>query len=296
MHSTELLTLQQIAKELGDIKQELRRVIEASETRILLKIEESKSRIITLEKENSCLRDRLEFLDRKTRKNNIIVFGLNAFPLSSQSIVEKLNGLLDSQIREEDLSDAYRLGRSNTGPIKIELHNYQVKKRILEYKSKLKGTNIYINHDLTHVQLEEGRKLREYLRESQASSQGTSYIRGNRLWRNGRYYTIQELEKEENRIETGALLRENNSAPATPTQVERLPDTKTRSEIEEVDPTEDVPEATQTEEPKANETPELQTRKTATPTSSEARITRPKNDRYISNPLIKEKLRIRQPK
>lgn len=104
------ITLQQILQEVADSKQQLKHTIEAAEARILLTLEDYKRKICCLEKENGDLRSQIEGIERKSRKNNIVVFGLDKFQLSTESICEKLNALLNTRIRGEDINDVYYLG------------------------------------------------------------------------------------------------------------------------------------------------------------------------------------------
>lgn len=54
-----------------ELKAEFKSIIEASEARILLKIEDVKQRVSILEKENTNLKNKIESLERANRKNNI---------------------------------------------------------------------------------------------------------------------------------------------------------------------------------------------------------------------------------
>lgn len=218
MTASEQVLLQQILQEVANTKQELRHVIEASEARILLTIEDYRRRISDLETENSNLLSQVESLEIKTRRNNIVIFGLNNFQPSPKTICEKLNSLLDTQVKEDNISDVYYLGKSHNSPVKVELLSHYIKKTILSQRKKLKGTNIYLNDDLTKRQQEENRILRKHFKEAKQKSVGPCYIRGNRLFRNGKSYTIDELEEREASEGEYGELRENTSAPETPTR------------------------------------------------------------------------------
>lgn len=211
-------TLQQIRDEVAKCRQEFKWVVEASEARILLKIQEYKNRINYLERENNELRAQFETLEKRSKKNNIVVFGLENFQLTPKSISEKLNSLLGTSLEKCDISDVYNLGRSHTSPIKIEFVSHQVKISTLSKRTELKGKSVYMNHDLTKKQQEENRTLRNFWREFKEDPKVTCYIRGNKLYRNGKSYTAQELEEEEHLRDTCDDTRQHNSAPDTPTQ------------------------------------------------------------------------------
>lgn len=68
-------TVKNILEKIELSKNEIKRSIEASEANILLELENLKFRVGQLERENFLLRDRVERLDRGSRKNSIILFG-----------------------------------------------------------------------------------------------------------------------------------------------------------------------------------------------------------------------------
>lgn len=154
MSDSEAITNAKIYEEIIRSKSELKNIIEASETRLLLKVEELKSRLNILEKENLFLKNKLENLENTNKKNNIIVYGLRTpeHKITPEYICEKLNLLLSVDLKESDINNAYCLGVSETSPVKVELISYIKKLNILQNGYKLKGTKVFIAHDLTFKQ------------------------------------------------------------------------------------------------------------------------------------------------
>lgn len=291
MNTIEQITLQQILEEVAESKRELKRVIEASETRILFKIEEYKKRIDCLEQENNYLRTKLENIDRINRKKNLIAFGLNISQVSPISVSEKLNTLLGTHIRCEDISDVYQLGKAQNSPIKVEFISYHTKETILKQRSKLKGTSIYLNHDLTKKQQEDNQTLRKFWKESKQDSVGTCYIRANKLFKNGKSYTAEQLREETySEIEH---FRESISAPQTPNLTQLSYGENTQVEKSEAAEIKNIYDSETREKFVGTSQPEAYT---ATPEPPPATKNKGRCDKpNTANITVKEKLRERRP-
>ncbi|KAL3284919.1 hypothetical protein HHI36_019051 [Cryptolaemus montrouzieri] len=113
-----------------------------------------------LESENEELKKRLEIVDRKTRKNNLVIYGLKT--------------------TENAVSDVYKIGKTESCPVLLELLNRKLQQQILQNSYKLKGSNISLSPDYTP----EERRARKILvvRMREAKEEGKSaYIRGNTL-------------------------------------------------------------------------------------------------------------------
>ncbi|CAG9815996.1 unnamed protein product [Phaedon cochleariae] len=166
--------------EMKQNKEESKNAIQASECRLQLTIEDLKKEIVTLEKENSKLQNKVELIERNNKRNNIIVFGL---------------------------------GKHKNCPVKIEFISYLKKNTIFQKISNLKNTGIAIAHDLTQNQQEEFKILKSHLRGVRKDNSKKSYLRGNKLIVDGIEYTAEDLQEREN------ILREHTiSEPSTPTQ------------------------------------------------------------------------------
>ncbi|CAH1155545.1 unnamed protein product, partial [Phaedon cochleariae] len=122
--------------------------------------------------------------------------------------------LVDVNIAESDLNNFYPLGKSNNPPIKIEFTSFLKKAAILKNARNLRGTRISIANDLTIKQRHENSILRRHLNLAKGNKENDCYIRGNRLHVDGKIYTAEELENQE---EIGKNTTEKpQSAPGTP--------------------------------------------------------------------------------
>lgn len=226
------ITNENILEEIIRSKQELKALVEAIEVRLTLKIEDLNRRTNRLEIQNEHIINKIENLERKSKENNIIIFGLNTEPgeITVDYIRKEIKKLVDVNIAESDLNNFYPLGKTNNPPIKIELTSFLKKATILKNARKLRGTRISIASDLTIKQRHENNILRKHLNLAKGNKENNCYIRGNRLHVDGKIYTAEELENQE---ETGNNITEKpQSAPGTPiaTTIRELPKQTTKSQ------------------------------------------------------------------
>lgn len=206
-------------------KNEIKEHIEQENIKLLGSIKEQREKISELENKYESLWKRTLDLERRSRKNNVIVLGLtvNAQVNVTSLVLEKLSNLLEINITERDLSDVFPLNNSSNPPIKLEFVSHRTKDLIFKNVSKLKGTNIAIRHDMCYEDRLDNKVLVKHLKAAR-EKQLTAKIKGNKLIINGDPYTAKQLKvaEEEEVVETGVTQnpkkreREANSAPSTP--------------------------------------------------------------------------------
>lgn len=221
MPETEV-TINQLFEEIVRNRNELKNSIESSEIRVLLKIETLSNKVNILEKENQELRDKIELLERNSKKNNLVIFGLNrnTSDITTQLVCAEVKRLLDIDLFESDLNNVYPLGQTENSPIKIELISQTKKQNILKNCHKLKGLNIFISNDLTAIQRTENNILRKHLQEARKNTENRCFIKGNKLIVNNTAYTAKDLETSEN--------FSDKKATDTPSTVESHPLSSTK--------------------------------------------------------------------
>lgn len=209
--------IETIIDEIRQTKRELKSLIEAVEVRITLKIEDLNRRLNKVEKQNKLFEEKIEQLERKSRENNIIIFGLKhpAQNISLDFLTSELKKLIGVEVKETDLKNYYTLGKTETAPIKVEFLSFFKKSSILSNSKKLKGTNTIISNDLTDKQREEGKILRKHLSLARQDNNTNCFIRRNKLHVNNKVYTLEELEGNEEFVEIEEASK-INSAPGTP--------------------------------------------------------------------------------
>lgn len=237
------ITINTLYEEVLKNRNEIRSYIEASEVRLLLKIEELKLRLDSVEKENLTLQNRIEYLERTNKKNNIIIFGLikDDEKITTTLIIQELNKLLELNLAETDINNLYRLGQFENSPVKVEFISYLKKIQVLKNCSKLKGTNISIVHDLTPQQRQDNQILKKHLKVAKQNRNNICYIKKNKLHINEEIYTLEQLREKEN-YEDFLMETKSSSAPATPITIK----TKKQQEIPVTIPTEIVITETET--------------------------------------------------
>ena len=107
---------------------------------------------------------KVEAEEREARKTSVIIAGLEEG--DDENAVEAVKTLFTMRldIQEPKFDTANRLGRKQSDkhrPIKVKFSSLQEKRLVMERKQSLKHTGIYINHDLTKLQQERSKKLRE---------------------------------------------------------------------------------------------------------------------------------------
>lgn len=195
------ITNADIFQEIKTSRAELRAAITASESRLLLQLESSNRRILQLETENKVLEKRLQYFDRFTRANNIIIRGLT-LPEKVEVprfVVGELNNLLGVQLDLRELNNAYTVGKYSTSAVvKVEFISRLRKEEVLRCSSKLKGTAIYIRPDLSLEERKRDAVLRDRLKAERA--------KGNRCYiSKGKLYVSEQVYTAENILETSDI-------------------------------------------------------------------------------------------
>lgn len=199
-------------EEIKKNKTDLKHFIEASEIRILLKIEEINERVKTLEKENEGLKKKVEYMERDIKKNSILIYGLDLEEdYTVDHVCTKLRNILEIPLSSLDIND-YSILNIPKHPLKINFITNIKKREIFKNCKKLKGTNIGISNDLTYNQRQDYKILKEHLKVAREKKEQTAFIRNNKLHIGNDEYTVETLKKLPNSKPVAT------SEPSTPTQ------------------------------------------------------------------------------
>ncbi|CAG9761274.1 unnamed protein product [Ceutorhynchus assimilis] len=192
--------------------QEITAKIEATTTNLSTTIQETKLEIDSIKK-------RCSFIEKKLRKNNIVIFGAKSQPQQTAglltSCVTLLNNLLGTNISEQDINNIYKIGKEENPPIVIEFISYLKKLTVYENKEnlkKLKEHGITISNDLSPSEREEQKLLRKHLQIARTQNHETKIL-GNKLIIDNMEYTPQELKEiEANASHSESAEEEENEA------------------------------------------------------------------------------------
>lgn len=143
--------------------------------------------------ENRCVQ-----LERKIRKNNIVIFGLKVNQESlAEDTIQQLNNLLDLRLNIGDINNVYRVSKNLKSPILVEFLTYHKKLEVYKNKDKLrslKEVNVGIANDLCLEDRRDQKILRKTLRLCREKSI-PARIKGNKIEIDGKWYSPQELEE-----------------------------------------------------------------------------------------------------
>lgn len=170
--------------------------IQKENEKILQKLNEQNKKIANLEKKCTELQLKNLNFERQSRKNNLIIFGLEIDQKTNllDSVLKKLKDLLDVDIFDNDINNIYQLKNGKICPIKVEFVSYLKKLSILKKVSKLKGSGISIAQDLCKEDRQEHKILQEYMKLAR-SKHLHAKIKGYKLQINNDFYTCEELQE-----------------------------------------------------------------------------------------------------
>lgn len=150
--------------------------------------------INSLKEENNKLKARITKLEEKTeriesqnRRNNVIIKGLAV----EQNVEEEVNRLLESKLNSEIKPESIKPIKNirNTPIILLKFKNSEDKNHIMKNRSKLKGSEIYIENDMTkeerRIQFVIRKRAKEERRKGNKTNIGfkTLYINGTKwIW------------------------------------------------------------------------------------------------------------------
>ncbi|KAJ8385857.1 hypothetical protein AAFF_G00179230 [Aldrovandia affinis] len=108
---------------------------------------------------------KLDYLEGQSRRNNIVIDGIQESGNESWAqSEEKVRKLLSDKLKLTgiEFERVHRTGRSTgerTRPIVAKFFRYKDKVRVMEKAKDLKGTNVYINEDYTDVVRQKRKEL-----------------------------------------------------------------------------------------------------------------------------------------
>lgn len=178
---------------------ELNQLINASFAEVDKKLKRANERIKRLEK------DRL-FQERRLRRNNVVLFGIEAGEGDlAEFVLSKIDSLLGIKFKKSEVNNIYKIGRNPRSPIVVEFVSFYSKLSIFSEKERLKnlkGTGITLANDLCKQDRIDRKVLVKHLIEARQKNI-PARIRGYRLEIQGQLYTASQLEQngEESEVE-----------------------------------------------------------------------------------------------
>lgn len=113
------------------------------------------------------LLNRVEFLEKETKKNNIVIKGLSVPRTNAMDTVERF--LADEFGIERKIVEIRSLPPIRRMPaVVVKLDSWYTKQEILSNKTKLKGRDIFIDRDLTYLERQKAKELRVLAKQFKA--------------------------------------------------------------------------------------------------------------------------------
>ncbi|CAG9818969.1 unnamed protein product [Phaedon cochleariae] len=143
--------ISQLTKKISErIEQKIRRLEEEVKTQ--------GNKINILEQKVDSFQQQLDAIHQRAKMNNICIYGVaeeNNEDLLNK-VLDMINSKTNMTLNTNDIMDAYRVGQPHEIPNKprptiIKMARPQLKSEIFKCGSKFKGSNIYINEDLTKL-------------------------------------------------------------------------------------------------------------------------------------------------
>lgn len=149
------------------------------------------------------LKKKCNYLERKTRKNNVVIFGVKNQPKQLtdllQNTIQLINDSLGTNIIEDHINNIYTIGKSQNPPIVLEFISFIKKKTLfsnIDNLKKLKEQGISLTNDLSVEDREDQKTLRKHLQIARSQNHEAK-ISGYKLLINNTPYTPQELKEIE---------------------------------------------------------------------------------------------------
>ena len=108
--------IEAIKAESRSTKQEIKEEIKSENARILDILEQQNEKIKELETKYNHLEQKYLTLERQTRKNNVVIFGLQVNEQDNllQLVIQKFEELLQVKLSELDLNNVYQIKNEQT--------------------------------------------------------------------------------------------------------------------------------------------------------------------------------------
>lgn len=185
--------------------------IDKSEDRIMNKMQDVigqlNEQIKIVKAENNTLKEtvidqekRIEKLEERNRKNNIIIHGINEGGENANELETKIKEVFEKSMELEvfnsDINYMHRIGSKNDAPrpVLVACTTWRLKRDILINNWRLKNTPISIKEDFSKTVREERRKLGEIMGKLRLEGMKVS-LRYNKLLADGKLYSLEEAQQ-----------------------------------------------------------------------------------------------------
>nr|CAI5827342.1 unnamed protein product [Callosobruchus analis] len=158
-----------------------------------------KSENVNLKKEVVELKNKINVVERRSKKYNIVTYGLKEENnlKDIEYLLHVFNEKLEVKCGFDDFRDFFRIGVNKGAtprPFVVETLNYPLKAAILENSKKLKGTGISITQDYTKSDYEDQKVLVSHLKQARSFGIPAS-LKKQKLHIENKILTAEDLRK-----------------------------------------------------------------------------------------------------
>lgn len=162
-------------------------------------IQDLSKKVDSVESKVETLQNKILSLERRSRRNNVIIFGMNVDKLNLlNNSLEFLNKTLGTNLQRNEINNIY-LGGNKTKDkhhIVIEFISYLQKQSIFKNIGKLKNSGVAIVNDMCFEDRQTQRVLKDHLKNAKSQNHQVK-IKGSRLEIDGKLFTLEDLKKLE---------------------------------------------------------------------------------------------------
>jgi chromosome segregation ATPase len=169
-------------------------------------VQECKERVSEVEHENEGLKQRndmlqnqvnrlenqVDDLEGRSRRNNILVHGLDKVEGETQESIElRLKELFTDQMdmtQDIEFDRVHRLGSKKNSPIIARCTFYKDKVAIMKAKKKLKGSDIFVGDDFSKGVREKRKKLSRFLKDIRQEDKSAKLVHDHIVVEGKRYF------------------------------------------------------------------------------------------------------------
>lgn len=174
-----------------EIKKELSNSIQ----QIYGTVQENNKRIEQLE-------TKIEYLERRMRRNNIAIFGLSVKDKNHllEETLQALNTVLQTNFCKEDINNIFFVNKDlESSPVILEFISLLKKQTVFQNIQKLKGTGLSIANDASHSDRQKKKVLVGHLKSAREQNL-TARIKGFKLEIDNQVYSVEELKALEDNV------------------------------------------------------------------------------------------------
>lgn len=224
--------LQLLNKRLDEQYEKISNKIDKNHKDLENEIRNLNKQIDNLKEENIQLRDRISVIEKKKRKNNLVVFGLKPTDLNPvEDTINELSQKLGVELDKSDISNLYVPKQNQTGvPIHLEFLSFFKKAEVLKNSFKLKNSGISVANDMSKEEREIHKVLRKKIKEARENGHEAKFSGNGKIKIDGVEHHYKDIIERDNfRTENSSGTNTGSNQPEKESTT-RKPSTTTKNE------------------------------------------------------------------